>query len=102
MAVRDDAANLTAPTMEADTEKQKASCLEVIDVVHDEGLNVIAHYDGEDAWTSEEERSLSRKVDRRLLPMLIGTYFLLCYDKVMLGQAASLPNHSMDEGRTGC
>lgn len=58
-----------ATTLE-DLQKQKT-----IDTVHaDEAVKVLATYAGDEAWTEKEEKRLVKKIDRRLLPLLILTY----------------------------
>lgn len=60
-----------------------------IDTIHnDEGLRVLANYHGDNQWTPEEEKRLAKKIDRRLLSIVVTTYGLQYYDKAMLGQAA--------------
>lgn len=60
-----------------------------IDTLHnDEAVKVLATYAGEETWTAAEEKRVVRKIDRRLLPLLILTYGLQYYDKAMLSQAA--------------
>ena len=60
-----------------------------IDTVHnDEAVRVLAAYAGDEHWTPEEEKRVVRKIDRKLLPLLILTYGLQYYDKAMLSQAA--------------
>ena len=60
-----------------------------IDTIHgDEAVKVLATYGGEETWTPEEEKRVVRKIDRKLLPLLILTYGLQYYDKAMLSQAA--------------
>src|ERR1700760_3239964 len=67
--------------------------LKKIDTLHDdEGVKVLAAYQGEATWTPEEEKKLVRKIDFRLLTILCCTYGLQYYDKAMLSQAASRPN----------
>lgn len=56
---------------------------------HDEALKVLANYHGDETWTAEEEKKLTRKIDRRLLSILCITYGLQYYDKAMLSQAVS-------------
>lgn len=59
-----------------------------VDTLHnDEALKVLANYQGEETWTQEEEKKLTRKIDRRLLSILCITYGLQYYDKAMLSQA---------------
>ncbi|KAJ4370747.1 hypothetical protein N0V83_005268 [Neocucurbitaria cava] len=60
-----------------------------IDTVHqDEAIKVLAQYAGDETWTPAEEKKLVRRVDRKLLSLLIVTYGLQYYDKAMLSQAA--------------
>ncbi|KAJ4322633.1 hypothetical protein N0V94_002286 [Neodidymelliopsis sp. IMI 364377] len=60
-----------------------------IDTVHqDEAMRVLASYQGPEEWTEQEEKSLRRKIDLRLMPVLCLTYGLQYYDKAMLSQAA--------------
>lgn len=60
-----------------------------IDTIHnDEAVKILATYAGDEHWTPAEEKSVVRKIDRRLLPLLILTYGLQYYDKAMLSQAA--------------
>ncbi|KAF2710354.1 MFS transporter [Pleomassaria siparia CBS 279.74] len=60
-----------------------------VDTVHqDEALKILGRYAGEQTWTSEEEKRLVKKIDRRLVSMLCITYGLQYYDKAMLSQAA--------------
>lgn len=68
-------------------EAKKAS---TIDTVHkDEAMKVLATYDGDLHWTPEEEKALVRRIDFKLLPILVLTYGLQYYDKAMLAQAVS-------------
>lgn len=65
-----------------------------IDTVHnDEALRVLATYAGDETWTEQEERQLVKKLDRRVLPLLILTYGLQYYDKAMLSQAVCMNKH---------
>ncbi|KAF5017614.1 hypothetical protein F66182_10440 [Fusarium sp. NRRL 66182] len=57
-------------------------------VHHDEAMKVLEAYEGDEAWTDEEEKKLRRKIDWRLMPVLCVTYMLQYYDKAMLSQAA--------------
>ncbi|OAL06503.1 MFS transporter [Phaeosphaeriaceae sp. SRC1lsM3a] len=60
-----------------------------IDTVHqDEALKVLAQYAGDESWTPEEEKKLVRRLDRKLISLLVVTYGLQYYDKAMLSQAA--------------
>jgi hypothetical protein len=55
-----------------------------VDTLHnDEGLKVLANYQGDETWTAEEEKRLTRKIDRRLLSILCVTYGLQYYDKAV-------------------
>jgi hypothetical protein len=64
-----------------------------VDTVHnDEGLRVLANYQGDESWTADEEKKLTKKIDRRLLSILCITYGLQYYDKAMLSQAVRSPH----------
>lgn len=71
-----------------------------IDTVHgDEATKVFASYTGPSEWTPQEEKNLVRKIDRKLLSILVLTYGLQYYDKAMLSQAVSLVRYmSNDKG----
>jgi hypothetical protein len=59
-----------------------------IDTIHqDEALRVLAQYAGDETWTPEEEKRLVRKIDKKLISLLVVTYGLQYYDKAMLSQA---------------
>jgi hypothetical protein len=60
---------------------------EVETIHNDEAVRVIANYDGDLHWSEQEEKTLVRTIDRRLMPILILTYGLQYYDKAMLSQA---------------
>ena len=61
-----------------------------VDTVHgDEATKVLATYEGDQEWSPEEEKKLTKRIDWKLLPVLCITYGLLYYDKAMLGQAVS-------------
>jgi hypothetical protein len=50
---------------------------QTIDTIHqDEALRVLAQYAGDETWTPEEEKKLVRRVDRKLMSLLIVTYGL--------------------------
>ena len=67
-----------------------------IDTVHqDEAVRVLAQYAGDEAWTPEEEKKLVRRIDRKLLSLLIVTYGLQYYDKAMLSQAVCQPGAAL-------
>lgn len=68
-----------------DAELSKSSVAASVD---DEAAKVLSSYDGPLTWTEDEERSLRRKIDWRLMPILCMTYGLQYYDKAMIGQAA--------------
>lgn len=60
-----------------------------VDTVHgDEAQKILATYTGDLEWSEKEEKVLTRKIDRKLIPMLCITYALQYYDKAMLSQAA--------------
>ena len=63
----------------------------VVDTVHqDEALRVQIEITGDLTWTPEEEKKLVRRIDKKLLTLLIITYGLQYYDKAMLSQAVSI------------
>ena len=67
-----------------------------VDTVHnDEGVKVLANYHGDQMWTEAEEKSLVKKIDRRLLSIVVTTYGLQYYDKAMLSQAVSIPRPNL-------
>lgn len=71
-------------------EKVGGEKLTLVDTVHqDEAVKILAYYQGDATWTPEEEKRLTRKIDRKLVPMLCITYALQYYDKAMLSQAVS-------------
>ena len=57
---------------------------------HDEGLKVLANYQGDETWSDVEEKKLLKKIDRRLLSIVVTTYGLQYYDKAMLSQAVRI------------
>lgn len=64
---------------------------DTLDTLHnDEAVKVLATYHGDETWTPAEEKKVVRKIDRKLLPLLILTYGLQYYDKAMLSQAVSI------------
>jgi hypothetical protein len=53
-----------------------------IDTVHnDEALKVLATYSGEETWDEKEEKLVTTKIDKRLLPILCATYGLVSFRK---------------------
>lgn len=61
-----------------------------VDTVHgDVAVRVLNAYGGDRTWTAQEEKELVRKIDRRLLSIVVTTYGLQYYDKAMLAQAVS-------------
>ena len=69
----------------------QAEKIATVDTVHqDEALKVLQNYTGDETWTSADEKTLVRKIDRKLLPLLCLTYDLQYYDKAMLSQAVGL------------
>jgi MFS family permease len=55
---------------------------------HDEAMTVLASYSGPQTWDDKEEQRVRKKIDRRLLPILVICYGLQYYDKAMISQAA--------------
>lgn len=55
---------------------------------NDEAMTVLASYTGPQTWDDKEEQQVRRKIDRRLLPILVICYGLQYYDKAMISQAA--------------
>lgn len=50
-----------------------------VDTIHqDEAMKVLATYDGPEEWDEAEEKRVTRKIDKRLLPILMATYGLQC------------------------
>lgn len=72
-------------------ESAVAAARKNVDTIHqDEAMKVLATYEGDLHWTPQEEKILVRKIDKRLMPILILTYGLQYYDKAMLSQAVRL------------
>jgi hypothetical protein len=72
-----------------------------IDTIHqDEALRVLAQYAGDETWTPEEEKRLVRKIDKKLISLLVVTYGLQYYDKAMLSQAVGRSHHNVCNGST--
>jgi hypothetical protein len=62
--------------------------LEKVDTVHnDQAVQILRQYNGEQNWTDEEEKRLVRKIDLRLMTVLVISFCLQYYDKAMLSQA---------------
>ena len=60
------------------------------DTVHlDEAVKVVGAHDGGQNWSTEEERKVVRKIDSRLMPLLVITYGIQFYDKAMLSHAVT-------------
>lgn len=69
---------------------------DTVDTLHnDEAVKVLAAYHGNEEWTEAEEKRVVKKIDRRLLPLLILTYGVQYYDKAMLSQAVSIGRYSL-------
>ncbi|KAG9502148.1 hypothetical protein J7337_004973 [Fusarium musae] len=63
--------------------------VEKIDTVHqDEALKILLDYDGDSIWSPDEEAKLVKKIDRRLLVILILTFAIQFYDKFLFSHAA--------------
>jgi hypothetical protein len=45
-------------------------------IQQDEALRVLAHYAGDQTWTPEEEKKLVRRLDKKLISLLVVTYGL--------------------------
>lgn len=87
-SARQESISVGKDTNAAQLEELKKSI--TVDTLHnDEALKVLANYQGDETWTAEEEKKLTRKIDRRLLSILCITYGLQYYDKAMLSQAVS-------------
>lgn len=83
------------PTEQHDSTLEDLKNSTTIDTVHnDEGVKILAQYDGDPNWSEKEEKNLRHKIDRRLLSILCTTYGLQYYDKAMLAQAVRLPDCS--------
>ncbi|KIX00588.1 uncharacterized protein Z518_09653 [Rhinocladiella mackenziei CBS 650.93] len=73
---------LPTPMAQADAPEKSFE----VDTMHnDEAMKVLANYTGDEG---SEEKRLTKKIDRRLLPILCLTYALQYYDKAMISQAA--------------
>ena len=56
---------------------------DTMDTVHnDQGMKVLAEYQGDQHWDPAEEKKLRHKIDRKLISILCFTYGLQYYDKV--------------------
>jgi len=65
--------------------------LDTTDTVHnDQAVRVLAAYHGNEEWSQAEEKKVLKKIDRRLIPLLVITYGLQYYDKAMLSQAVNI------------
>ncbi|KAI8664700.1 hypothetical protein LRP88_04330 [Fusarium phalaenopsidis] len=63
--------------------------LDKTDVLHDnEALKVVLQYQGDATWTPQEEAKLVKKIDRRLLVILVLTFAIQFYDKFLFSHAA--------------
>ncbi|KAF4439158.1 transporter [Fusarium acutatum] len=63
--------------------------LSQIDTMHnDEALKVVVGYSGEASWTPEEEKRLVKKIDRRILVIVVITFGVQFYDKYLFSHAA--------------
>lgn len=74
-----------------------------IDTIHqDEALRVLAQYAGDESWTPDEEKKLVRRLDKKLISLLIVTYGLQYYDKAMLSQAVGCIDEISVKSRSNC
>jgi hypothetical protein len=70
-----------------------------IDTLHqDEALTVLARYAGEETWTEEEEKKLVRRIDRKLISLLIVTYGLQYSDLVIAFCLPLTPQQVLRQG----
>jgi hypothetical protein len=70
-----------------------------IDTLHqDEALTVLARYAGEETWTEEEEKKLVRRIDRKLISLLIVTYGLQYSDLVIAFCLTLTPQQVLRQG----
>ncbi|KAJ4345101.1 hypothetical protein N0V95_005914 [Ascochyta clinopodiicola] len=68
---------------------EELKATKTIDTIHnDEAIRVLVQYAGDESWTPEEEKKLVRRLDKKLISLLVITYGLQYYDKAMLSQAA--------------
>ncbi len=75
--------------MEEAVDKTESKAAIAVDKRHlDEAMTVLASYSGPQTWDDEEEQRVRKKIDRRLLPILVICYGLQYYDKAMISQAA--------------
>ena len=76
------------PQKSSDEKVEELKKTITVDTLHnDEAVKVLANYQGELEWTEPEEKKLIKKIDRRLLSIVVTTYGLQYYDKAMLSQA---------------
>jgi hypothetical protein len=93
--------NLSSPAMVGDNQSiqapnatpmglEEVKPRPTIGTVHqDEAHTVLARYYGNESWTPQEEQDLLRRLDKKLITLLVVTYGLQYYDKAMLAQAVS-------------
>lgn len=86
---QEDSLSESAPGSKPDIDELEKA--KTVDTVHyDEALKVLENYQGDQTWDEKEEKQLTRKIDRKLLPLLCLTYGLQYYDKAMLSQAVGI------------
>lgn len=78
-----------------DGSEETTTPIKPVDTVHhDEAIKVLANYQGVETWSDEEEKTLRRKVDWKLMPILCITYGLQYYDKGSHPRSSVLNNES--------
>lgn len=94
------------PMANNEVEKTKTEAIDdlkrttTVDTLHnDEAVRVLANYTGDTEWSDAEEKKLVKKIDRRLLSIVVTTYGLQYYDKAMLSQAVGIKDTSTAEQR---
>jgi hypothetical protein len=61
-----------AMTEDAQRDIKKAA----LDTTHtDEAMTILANYDGDETWTEKEEKHLVKRIDRKLLSLLVCMYY---------------------------
>jgi hypothetical protein len=71
----------------------------VVDTTRSNDVRSILPHAEDERWTPAEEKNLVRKIDMKLMPILMITYGLQYYDKVMISQAVIRCNGLQIESR---